>query len=303
MDPLLEAHRAFLPDQTELARLEMQAMHLRTLQYGRTGESLPNQSHSHFLGRGLDLEKVRAYSPGDDIRAMDWRVTARTGKPHVKIYREERQKVMVLVVQTSGSMLFGSATTTKLAQAVRLAALLAFTVQRRRDRVSVLLSGDLGGIEIPPCSPRDAMWRMMDYLSGGSEWAVHSLPLGQRLASMPRGRAVVMLSDFIGWDEEGWRGLRQAAARHRVSAIQVYDPRECAIPDMGLARMSDPQGGAPFLINTGHRRAREDYAARWEAHRQELFRRLALARAPCWAISTSDDPSVCVGQMAGLFTH
>ncbi|HXH63927.1 MAG TPA: DUF58 domain-containing protein [Mariprofundaceae bacterium] len=303
MDPRLQAHRAFLPDQTELARLEMQAAHIRTLQHGRTGEHLPNQSHSHFLGRGLDLEKVRAYSPGDDIRAMDWRVTARTGKPHVKIYREERQRVMVLLVQASGSMLFGSAVTTKLAQAARMAALLAFTVQRRRDRVSVLFSGDLGGVEIPPSSPREAMWRMLDFLSSGDNGSGQPMPWGQRLASMPAGRTVVMVSDFIGWDDDAWQGLRQAAARHRVSAVQVYDPRECAIPDMGLARMSGPEGGVPFLINTGHRRAREAYAACWEAHRQDLFRRLALARAPYWAVSTTDDPSVCVGQMAGLLAH
>lgn len=302
MDPRLEAHRAFLPDQTELARLEMQAAHIRAVQHGRTGEQLPNQSHSHFFGRGLDLEKVRAYSPGDDIRAMDWRVTARTGKPHVKVYREERQRVMVLVVQASGSMLFGSSSTTKLAQAARVAALLAFTVQRRRDRVSVLFSGDLGGVEIPPCAPREAMWRMLDFLSRG-QGPEHSVIWEQRLISMPAGRTVVMVSDFLGWNDDAWQGLRQAAARHRVSAVQVYDPRECAIPDMGLARMSGPEGGAPFLINTGHRRAREAYAARWEAHRQELFRRLSLARAPYWAISTTDDPSVCAGQMAGLLAH
>ena len=165
MDPRLDAHKEFLPDQAELARLEVQASHIRALQRGRTSERLSNQSHSHFIGRGLDFEEVRAYSPGDDIRAMDWRVTARTGKPHVKVYREEHQRVMVLVIQASASMLFGSQGTTKLAQAVRMAALLAFSVQRQRDRVCVLMPGDLGDIEIPPCSPRDAMWRVVGFLS------------------------------------------------------------------------------------------------------------------------------------------
>ena len=303
MDHRLQTHRDFLPDQMELARLEIQAAHIRNQQHGRTGERLPNQSHSHFLGRGLDLEKVRAYSPGDDIRAMDWRVTARTGKPHVKVYREERQRVMALLVQTSGSMLFGSSGTTKLAQAARMAALLAFTVQRRRERVSVLLPGDLGGVEIPPCSPRDAMWRMLDFLAAGDREAGHSLLWERRLASMPGGRTVVIISDFIGWDDENWQGLRYAAMRHRVSAIQVYDPRECTMPDMGLARMSAPDGSSPFLINTGHRRAREKFAACWESHRRQLFSRLSLARVPYWAVSTVEDPSASLGHMAGLFVH
>jgi uncharacterized protein (DUF58 family) len=301
MDRRLQTHKEFLPDQSELARLEMQAEHIRALYFGRTGERLPNQAHSHFFGRGLDLEKVRAYAPGDDIRAMDWRVTARTGKPHVKVYREERQRVMVLVVQASSSMLFGSAGTTKLAQAVRMAALLAFTVQRRRDRVSVLLPGDVGGLEIPPCSPREAMWRMLDFLSRGEHEPY--MPWERRLASMPRGRTIVMISDFLGWDDAGWQGLRQAASCHHVSAVQIYDPRERTIPDMGLARMSPPDGGSPFLINTGHRRARETYAACWESHRRDLFRRLSLARAPFWAVSTTDDPSVCVGHMASMLVR
>lgn len=299
MDSRLDDHKPFLPDQAELARLELQASHIRSLQRGRTSERLSNQSHSHFIGRGLDFEEVRAYSPGDDIRAMEWRVTARTGKPHIKVYREEHQRVMMLAVQVSASMLFGSSGTTKLAQAVRMAALLAFSVQRRRDRVGVLLPGDLGGIEIPPCSPRDAMWRMLDFLSRGHAGAHRAVPWGSRLATMPRGRTVVMISDFLGWSDEEWRGLRQAASRHQLAAVQVFDPRECTMPDIGLVRMAGADG-EPFLIDTGRRRGREAYAERWEAHSHELARRLTLARAPFWTVSTTDDAAASVAPMSTL---
>jgi len=300
MDSRLDVHRKFLPDQAELARLEVQGSHIHALQRGRTSERLSNQSHSHFIGRGLDFEEVRAYSPGDDIRAMDWRVTARTGKPHIKVYREEHQRVMVLAIQTSSSMLFGSSGTTKLAQAARMAALLAFSVQRRRDRVCVLLPGDLGGIEIPPCSPRNAMWRMLDFLSRGHAGAGRAVPWGSRLATMPRGRTVVMISDFLGWQDGDWQGLKQAASRHHLAAVQIFDPRECTMPDIGLARMAGAGADEAFLIDTGRRRGREAYAERWEEHRHELARRLTLARAPFWSVSTTDDATACIAPMATL---
>jgi uncharacterized protein (DUF58 family) len=290
----LDLHQRFLPDQAELARLEAQASHVRTL------ERLSNQAHSHFLGRGLDFEEVRAYSPGDDIRAMDWRVTARTGRPHIKVYREEHQRVMVLAIQASASMLFGSSGTTKLAQAVRMAALLAFSVQRRQDRVCVLLPGDLGGIEIPPCSPREAMWRTLDFLSRGHAGTGRAVPWASRLASMPRGRTVVAISDFLDWQDADWQGMRQAASRHRLAAVQIFDPRECVMPDIGLVRMAGAGADDAFLIDTRRRRGRQAYAERWEAHRHELARRLSLARAPFWAVSTTDDALACVGPMATL---
>lgn len=299
MEHRLGTHKDFLPDRLELSRLEAQAAHIRAAQQARTAETLPNETYARFLGRGLDFEEVRAYSAGDDIRAMDWRVTARTGRPHIKVYREERQRALILVIDVSATMLFGSDNTTKLAQAVRTAALFAFSAMHRRDRVGVLLIGEMGGFEVPPCSPYEAMWRVVEFLSGDGRGSGHALPWGGLLAARPGGRIVTVVSDFLNWQEREWQAVGQAASRHCLSAIQMYDPLECAVPDIGLARMSGLDG-EPFLIDTGRRRAREAYAACWDAHRTALLRRLAAASIPCWSVSTIDDPSVDVGQMVGI---
>ncbi|HKJ82491.1 MAG TPA: DUF58 domain-containing protein [Mariprofundaceae bacterium] len=299
MKRFLEVHKEFLPDRLELSRLEAQAAHIRASRHGRTVESAPNETHSHFLGRGLDFEEVRAYAPGDDMRAMDWRVTARTGKPHIKVYREERQRVMVLVIDVASSMLFGSSTTTKLAQAVRAAALFAFSMLQHRDRMSVLLIGEYGGFEVPPCQPYEALWRTIDFLSSGKDGRGGGMSWGGLLATMPRGRIVTLISDFLHWEEHDWKALSQTASRHYPAAIQIYDPVECAMPDIGLARVSG-LGGEAFMIDTGRRRAREAYAACWDAHQTALLRRFSSASVPYWSVSTTDDPSADIGQMVNI---
>jgi len=298
MGHYLDVHRGFLPDKTEISRLEAQAAHIRAAQRSRSAESNANETYSRFLGRGIDFEEVRAYSPGDDMRAMDWRVTARTGKPHVKVYREERLRVMMLVIDVAGTMLFGSERTTKLAQAVRAAALLAFSVLNRGDRVGVLLIGDFGGFEVPPSSPSEAIWRLVELLSTDKP-DIQPLPWGGLLAAMPRGRMVTVISDFIDWGNEEWRTLVSAASRQQLFAMQIYDPVECALPDIGLARMAGFDG-VPFVVDTGRRRAREAYAERWREHEEALSRRFAAAGVPWWSLSTIDDPSVDIARLGSL---
>ncbi len=298
MGQYLDVHRNFLPDRAELSRLEAQAAHLRVAQHIRTAETLTNEYHSRFLGRGIDFEKVRAYASGDDVRSMDWRVTARTGKPHVKVYREERQRAMMLVIDAADTMLFGSQGTTKLAQAVRAAALFSFSVLQRRDRVGIILMGDFGGFEIAPCSPYEALWRLVELLSSDRD-DIRPLSWGALLSAMPRGRVVAFISDYLNWEDGDWQMLASATARHRVFAMQVFDPVERSLPDIGLARMAGFDG-MPFVIDTRRQRSREAYAARWEAHRAALMRRFSTAGVPWWSISTTDDPSVDVGRMVNM---
>jgi uncharacterized protein (DUF58 family) len=298
MGQYLDVHKDFLPDKAELSQLEAQAAHIRAGQHIRTAETLPNEYLSRFFGRGIDFEKVRAYASGDDMRAMDWRVTARTGKPHVKVYREERQRAMILVIDVAGTMLFGSQKTTKLAQAVRAAALFAFSILQRRDRVGIILMGDFGGFEIAPCSPYEALWRLIERLSSDRD-ELRPLAWGGLLTAMPRGRIVAVISDFLNWEDGDWQTLATATSRHRVFAMQIFDPVERSVPDIGLARMAGFDG-KPFVIDTSRRRAREAYAACWEAHHAALLRRFSTARVPWWSLSTTDDPSVDIGRMVNL---
>lgn len=298
MGHYLDVHKVFLPDRAELSQLEARAAHIRASHHTRTAESLPNEFQSRFLGRGLDFEKVRAYASGDDMRSMDWRVTARTGKPHVKVYREERQRAMMLVIDVAATMLFGSDKTTKLAQAVRAAALFAFSMLQRRDRVGIILMGDFGGFEIAPCSPYEALWRLVELLSSDRD-EVRPLSWGGVINAMPRGRIVSVISDFLNWDDDDWQMLANATSRHRVFAMQIFDPVECSVPDIGLVRMAGFDG-MPFVIDTSRQRAREAYAARWEAHKAALLRRFSTAGVPWWALSTIDDPSVDISRMVNL---
>ncbi len=302
MDHCLELHRKFLPKREELAALEAQAGHVRKWRSWCGSERLANVAYSRFLGRGLEFEEVRAYSPGDDIRSMEWKVTARTGRPHVKVYREEHQQVMILVMDVSAGMLFGSAKTTKLAQAVRVASWLAFATMNRGDRAGALLCGDPGGLEIPPSMPREMIWRMLDFLSSDSSDYCMRRPMAWRrlLGAMPPGRLVVVLSDFMNWGDDDWRGLKQVAARHRTMAVRIFDPRECGMPDIGPVRVAGPLDDTPFLIDTASRRGREAYAACWKAHLEDLRRHFSNTYTPCWPVSTADDPAIRLGGLAGL---
>jgi len=196
-------------------------------------------------------------------------------------------------MDASPGMLFGSGTTTKLAQALRVTAWLIFSLMERGARAGTLICGDLGGMEIPPLLPRRAVWRLLDYFSttgaGGAprNWAWRRL-----LASVPPGRFVLVLSDFLGWPDEDWNTLKQVAARHPTLGVRLFDPRECSLPDVGPLRIASPDGGEPILIDTSSRRGREAYAACWQAHVREVQRRAAEARMLVVPVSTADDPAI-----------
>ncbi|NLN94498.1 MAG: DUF58 domain-containing protein [Candidatus Hydrogenedens sp.] len=240
-------------------------------------EILAGQYESAFKGQGMEFREVRSYVPGDDIRSIDWNVTARTGEPHVKVMAEERELTVALLVDMSGSGRFGSASRLKNELAAELCAVLALSAINNNDKVSLLIFTDDMELYVPPQKGSRHVLRIIrDVLYFQPKGTATNITTALNyLNRVMRRRAVVFLvSDFM---DEGYEdALRVTAKRHDVIAVSVTDPREMTLPDVGRVALADAETGREILINTSDRRLRENYArkAREEAAaRDEIFRR------------------------------
>ena len=232
---------------------------------------------SAFKGAGLSFEEVREYQPGDDVRTIDWNVTARTGGAFVKRYAEERELTVVLMVDLSASRQFGTGGTTKRAVAAELATVLAFAAVTHNDRVTLL--GFTDAIERhvrPGKGSRHALRVLREVLY--FEPRSRRTDIGaclEALNALHRRRAVVFLvSDFLcdGYEEQ----FRRTARRHDLVAVRTSDARELDWPDAGLLRLEDAETGEQMVIDAGNPAFRDAFAAR-SAGRREAFDRLARA--------------------------
>ena len=243
-------------------------------------EMLAGQYHSIFKGRGIEFEEVRPYQVGDDIRSIDWNVTARAGEPFIKLFREERELSVLLLVDLSASQSMGTHEQTKRELVAELSALLAFAAMENNDRVGLTLFTD--GIEkyIPPNKgTRHGLRIIRDILytqpmGRGTDFTAALQHVGRTL----RRRSVVFIvSDFMAQGYE--RALRVATQKHDIIPIVVLDQREQAMPNVGLIRLQDAETGHTVILDTASRGNREAYAA-WahgqQEQRSELFRRLRL---------------------------
>lgn len=240
-------------------------------------ESLAGSYHSVFRGRGMEFAEVREYEPGDDVRTIDWNVSARMGRPFVKKFTEERELTVVLAVDASGSTRFGTGGPTKLELAAEVSALLAFSAIRNNDRVGLLLFTDRVETFVPPRKGREHALRVLRELlafepTGRRTDVRRALEVLRRVVTK---RAVIfVVSDF---QDEGFdRVARIVARKHDVVAFVVGDPRERALPPGGLVAAEDPETGAPVMLDAGSARVRQAYAA-WSERRRaatvEIFRR------------------------------
>ena len=251
------------------------------------------QYHSVFKGRGMEFDEVREYQPGDDVRAIDWNVTARTGQVHIKKYVEERELSVMLLVDASYSCRFASAGELKSKLAAEIAAVLAFAAIRNNDKVGVTIFTD--GIEkfIPPRKGTPHVLRVI------REVLVHK-PQGrgtdfvkplEHLSKVLTRRAVVfVISDFfepspsaVGSDPAYKKAFTLANKRHDCIAISLNDPRENELPECGLLNLEDAESGAQKLIDSTSRPVREIYRAesqkRWQ-EREYFFRSMGVDHIP-----------------------
>jgi uncharacterized protein (DUF58 family) len=235
---------------------------------------LGGEYHSIFKGVGVAFEEVRAYQPGDDIRSIDWNVTARMGQPFVKRFVEERELTVLLVVDASGSQHFGTARYDKRDVVAELTALLAFSALQNNDRVGLIEFTDEVERFVPPRKGLRHVLRLMrDVLC----WQPARRGTSIRTALdylnrvLPRRAIVFLLSDF--WDTGYERTLKHTGRRHDLVAVQVTDPREMSLPRAGLVQLEDAETGAPVLVDTSSAAVRHAFAAE-ATRRQDALRRL-----------------------------
>jgi uncharacterized protein (DUF58 family) len=249
---------------------------------------LGGEYHSVFKGRGLAFEDVREYQPGDDVRGIDWNVTARMGHPYVKRFIEERELTVVLFVDASGSQQFGTARQPKREVLAELAAVLAFSAVSNNDKVGLLTVTDRVERFLPPRKGTRHVLRLLrDVLFFQPAHRGTDLRRGlDYLNRVQRRRAIVfLLSDFRDRGFES--AFKQTGRRHDLIAVRISDPREEELPAVGLLELEDAETGAAFLLDTGDRAVREAYreAAR---QRRDGVRQLARA-AGCDLIEVTTD--------------
>ena len=253
-------------------------------------EQLAGGYHSVFKGRGMAFSEVRQYQPGDDVRFIDWNVSARMNETYVKVFTEEREMTVMLLVDLSGSERFGSVARPKVETVAEVSALLAFSAIKNNDRVGLILFTDRIEKMIPPKKGKGHVMRVVtEILNARPEGEGTDLSVAlEMLGHVARRRSVAFLvSDFIADGYE--RAMRIAAARHDLIPIQVIDPREEDLPNVGLALFEDLETGDLIEVDTGDPFVQKAYrrrVARERQIREELFRRLSLDQV---AVQTDRD--------------
>ena len=251
-------------DTTELMK---QVGKIKILTSHLIDDRLSGDYHSVFKGQGVEFDEVRPYVPGDDVRSIDWNVTARTGAPHVKRFSEERELTVIFLVDVSGSQIFGSGSRSKSELAAEITCLLAMTAIRNQDKIGLILFSDRILKSIPPRKGRTAVMRLVrDVLAADETREGTDIAAALRfLNNVQKRKAVVFLvSDFqdtTGYEKE----LRVTARRHDVIACPVSDPCEHALPNVGLIELQDPETGELLLVDTSSavlRRAFQENASR-----------------------------------------
>lgn len=270
---------------TRIRRIEIRARRL-------VANRFLGEYHSVFRGRGIEFSEVRQYEPGDDVRAIDWNVTARMGAPYIKKYVEERELTVLLVVDVSPSSAFTTTGVTKRELAAEVAATLAFSAAANSDRVGLIVFTDRVEEYLPPRKDRRHVLRIVRellYLQTEGRGTSIAAALGY-LARVQKRRAIVfLLSDFFDGGYENQ--LRAAALRHEIVALTLSDPREAALPAAGLLDLEDAETSERVTVDTSDRRVREAYARR--AADARAGRRRAMAAAGVEEIELrTDEPYV-----------
>jgi uncharacterized protein (DUF58 family) len=246
--------------------------------------------HSVFKGRGMNFEDVREYQPGDEIRAIDWNVTARLGTAFVKKFTEERELTVILVVDVSASGNFGSVSQSKRELAAEVACVLAFSAIRNNDKVGLLLFSDRVELFIPPKKGRSHTLRIIReilYFEPAGRGTAPALALDYLNNVVTRRAVVFFISDFQTSDFS--RELSVSGRRHDFIALHIQDQREEALPNVGIITLEDAETGEQIEINTGDRTTRARFSAQAETRRAELNRTLRRNNIDAISLRTGEN--------------
>ncbi|MDE5708660.1 MAG: DUF58 domain-containing protein [Alistipes sp.] len=262
---------------------------------GLSDEIFAGKYHTAFRGRGMSFSEVREYRAGDDVRDIDWNVTARSRKPHIKIYEEERELTMMLLVDVSASRLFGTTDRLKKNIITEIAAVLAFSAAQNNDKVGCIFFSDKVEKFIPPKKGRSHILTILRELVGfRPESSGTRLSEAVRmLTNVNKKRCTTfILSDFLDPAEDRTPledALKIAGSKHDLVGIRVCDPREAELPDVGIVELQDAETGRKVWVDTSSRAVRDHYARAWQRRSAEIDDLLRHHRIDTATVSTDGD--------------
>ena len=255
---------------------------------GSSQNLFSGEYHSAFKGRGMSFSEVRDYRYGDDVRNIDWNVTARTGDAHIKVFEEERELTVMMLVDVSGSAYFGTASQTKRYLMTELGAVLAFSAIQNNDKVGLLLFAREVELYIPPKKGRKHILRIIRELINHEPRTVGT-DVGaalQYLNNVVKKRCIAfVLSDFVSPDYAA--PLKVTARRHDLIGMHISDPREEQLPDVGLIHAIDAESGVRRWVDTGSAQVREAYAQAYQTYASAFYTQFVKSGADAVHLSTS----------------
>lgn len=249
------------------------------------------QYHSAFKGRGMEFAEVREYQFGDDVRDIDWNVTARFHRPYVKVFEEERELTVMLLVDVSGSLDFGTQRQMKRDLATEIAATIAFSAIQNNDKIGVIFFSDRIEKYIPPKKGRRHILyiirEMLDFHPASHKTDV-AMATAYLTRVMKRRCTSFVISDFYD-NQDFLREMEIANRKHDVVAIQVYDPRARQMPDVGLMKVRDAETGHEMYIDTSSKRLRRQFTAYWLKREEYLKQTFAKSKVDWTSVATNED--------------
>ena len=246
--------------------------------------------HSAFKGRGMAFSEVREYQYGDDIRNIDWNVTARFNHPYIKIFEEERELTVILLIDVSGSRNFGTQTQLKKNMITEISAVLSFSAIHNNDKIGVILFSDQVEKFIPPKKGRQHILRiireLIDY-QPSSQGTDISEALRYFTNAIKKRCTAFLISDFM--DDEYEEALRIANKRHDLIALNIFDLRETELPRAGILRLRDAESGKTIWVDTGNRKTRQNYAEFWKRENEKFLDLMVRTGVDSTVIRTDED--------------
>lgn len=288
---------AFTMDSNELLK-KIRKIEIKTR--GLSQNIFAGEYHSAYKGRGVIFSEVREYQPGDDVRDIDWNVTARQNKPFVKVYEEERELTVMLLIDVSGSRNFGAYGDVKKEKMAEIAATLAFSSISNNDKVGVIFFSDKIEKFIPPKKGKKHILliirEIIDFTPESSGTNI-DVALQFMTNAIKKRCTAFLISDFID-SHDFFKSMSIANKKHDLASIQVYDRRDAEMPNVGLVRMRDMETGADKWIDTGSAAVRKAYAKAWYDRQQNLSSIVARSGVDLASVTTDED---FVKALLGLF--
>ena len=269
---------------------------------GLSNDIFAGKYHSAFKGRGMAFSEVRDYRIGDDIRDIDWNVTARNRAPYIKVYEEERELTMMLLVDVSASRMFGTQGQFKKNLMTEIAAVLAFSAAQNNDKIGCILFSDRIEKYVPPKKGRQHVLRIIsDLVDFQPEGCGTDINEALRFFTnvMKKRCTALLLTDFMDFSADTTRGealhvnfeegLKIASSRHDLVGLRIYDIREAVLPDVGIIEVQDAEEGRKVWVDTASARTRDSYARYWELASSAIGQALTKCRVDTVSVATGED--------------